>query len=191
MHNKLFVKLAENFDLGIDTDNIIFSVNREIPWGETVPKDTAYWQLTPRNLTPCRNFSSNFSKESQIVCEKLEKLQNQYKESDDNLITKFVKENLDWRKLTILRTDHNIVTPHVDIGRHIAVNIGVKNSNTADTLIGYSTSEDNFWKQSFESFTMNDLDVYLVLVKNVHLVKPLEGISKYRYIFTYGLDILT
>ena len=111
--------------------------------------------------------------------------------SNEFLTSQFVQETINWSKLTILRTGNTIVTPHVDIGRHIAVNIGLKNSNTADTLISHHSLVDNFWEQSLESFTMNDLDVYLVLVKNSHSVKPLEGISKYRYIFTYGLDILT
>jgi len=190
MNDELFVKLVDNFDLKIDLNTTLNSITKEIPWGEP-NTDDAFWQLTPRNLTPCRNFSKNFSKECQIVCSQLELLQNQYKFSSNSLVLKFVKEQLDWKKLTIIRTSDTIVTPHVDIGRHIAVNIGIKNSNTASTFISNSAVIDNFWEQQLESFTMNDLDVYLVLVKNSHSVKPLEGISKYRYIFTYGLDILT
>lgn len=190
MNNELFVKLVENIDLNINIDCMLDSITKEVSCNQPNIDDT-YWQLTPRNLTPCRNFSRNFSKECQEVCKQLEKLQNQYRFSNEFLISQFVQETINWSKLTILRTGNTIVTPHVDIGRHIAVNIGLKNSNTADTLISHHSLVDNFWEQSLESFTMNDLDVYLVLVKNSHSVKPLEGISKYRYIFTYGLDILT
>lgn len=88
-------------------------------------------------------------------------------------------------RIHILRTT-GYVLPHVDepTARRTTINIGLKNSNCAETKFSNIDSLTDVTNTS--NFIMEDGDVYLLNVSRVHSVHPIKPCD-YRYLATYSM----
>jgi hypothetical protein len=90
--------------------------------------------------------------------------------------------------VNVIRTIGGSSVPvHCDITRDTCINIGLRNSDTFRTVIGYDSSELDFYNKPTQSYTMNDGDAYLISIKNAHCVESLITEALPRYIITYNM----
>lgn len=89
-------------------------------------------------------------------------------------------------RVHFIRTKGSIV-PHVDeAGRLCCINIGIKNSSSAITLMSNDGIRENFY-QNNSKYILEDGTAYLVNTSNIHSVVSDSEIP--RYLITYGFGI--
>lgn len=153
-----------------------------------------HWQKFNTNISFARNFPNNFLNECKEVSEKLKKIQQEYKnnitkENSNLLVERFLKENINYKKVSLIKVPSQIpVHLHTDITRSIALNIGLKNSNTHITYVSDDLNIKNFFKSKKSSYTLQDGDGYLVSVRYPHFLDPLTKNDSIRYIITYNIS---
>ena len=100
---------------------------------------------------------------------------------------KTIAPKFPWKKdrINLLRTAGYII-PHRDepAARRTTINIGLKNSNCAETK--FSNIDSLTDTTNTTNFIMEDSDVYLLNVFKVHSVHPIKPCN-YRYLITYSM----
>jgi hypothetical protein len=196
--NTVFEKLSDSFKVDWDIDDIASKIANNIvdpnqttntrPRPYSDPSGLAHWQVFSLNIAFARNFYKNFSIECEEVAHKLIQLQSEIDHSDNPLVNRFLDHKPDARRVNVIRTIGGSSVPvHCDITRDTCINIGLRNSNTFRTVIGYDSSELDFYNKPTQSYTMNDGDAYLISIKNAHCVESLTTESLPRYIITYNM----
>ncbi len=200
-----FKKISENFFIDWDIKTVIgkfihekvFSDDptiRQLPISD--PSGALHWQVFSPGLAFSRNFYINFPNECEQIANKIRALQcdllNTEITTDDYLIKSFLEHTVNKHGINLIRIlPGKGIGPHFDITRDISINIGLQNSETCTTNIAFTPTVDNFYKNPMVSYTMNDGDVYLLLVKNAHSVT--SNIStdsdRVRYIITYNINV--
>ena len=91
----------------------------------------------------------------------------------------------DKNRIQLLRTSGYIL-PHADepAARRTTINIGLKNSNCAETKFSNKNSLTDV--NDTTNFIMEDGDAYLLDVFSVHSVHPIKSCD-YRYLITYAM----
>ena len=86
-------------------------------------------------------------------------------------------------RVHFIRTKGDIVPHRDENGRKCCINIGVKNSTGALTIIGIDNTYETFDKRK-QSYVVEPGVGYLVDVSRIHAVTALN--DEYRYLITYG-----
>ena len=201
MHSDLFIKLSSEFDVGWNVDDVVkdFSEDQVDPNAKEKKRHDVYsdplgvphFQMFPSGIAFARNFSLNFPIQCEETASRLINLQNKIKSNNiqDSLTREFLNCNISSRAVNLIRiTSGKNVSPHVDTTRAFCVNIGLKNSNLWKTNVYRSENSKEFEHSPKYSYSMNDKDVYILNVKNVHSVESTNyNLGKERYILTYTL----
>ena len=201
MHSDLFIKLSSEFDVGWNVDDVVkdFSEDQVDPNAKekkrhgvySDPSGAPHFQMFPSGIAFARNFSLNFPTQCEETASRLINLQNKIKSNNiqDSLTREFLNCNISSRAVNLIRiTPGKNVSPHVDTTRAFCVNIGLKNSNLWKTNVYRSENSKEFEHSPKYSYSMNDKDVYILNVKNVHSVESTNyNLGKERYILTYTL----
>jgi hypothetical protein len=92
-------------------------------------------------------------------------------------------------RVHLIRT-YGAIAPHIDEVRKCALNIGLHNSNSAETFFSLSNRETDFIDNAadLESYVMQDGDVWLLDVSKFHSVRPKLNTPNPRYLVTYGFS---
>lgn len=196
--NTIFEKLSDNFTVGWDIQDIMSRIadnivdpnyvpnTRPMPYSD--PSGRAHWQVFSFNIAFARNFYKNFPHECEEVADQLIELQRKIDHSENPLVNKFLNHEPDARRVNIIRTIGGRNVPvHCDITRDTCINIGLHNSNTFRTVIGYDSSESDFYDKPTQSYVMRDGDAYVISIKNAHCVESLISEPLPRYIITYNM----
>lgn len=194
----LYKKIFSGFNVSWDIEeledkfeSITLDKYYRIPYSD--PNNRTHWQFYNSGIAFLRNFHINFKEECNEV---VAKLQNQQRilsispDVDNPLITEFLKTDLRPGKVTIIKILPNSdVKKHVDITRNVCLNIGLKRSNKWNTIIGDTCIEEEYDPEHSPSYTINDGDGYLMLVKNVHSVVCNDPANLLpRYVMTIHLS---
>lgn len=183
--------LAEKF-----TDDIVVDNNKDAPQFKS--DGSPHWQYYKPHIRFSRNFYRNFPDESIEVTDKLKLLQNTVRDTyiinnfdtDNILLQRFLIHDFNPMAVTILKINAGVsVVPHIDSSRQSTLNIGLRNSNSCQTIISDITDVKNlsdFNQRVQGSYIMNDGDVYLLSTMHGHAVKSLSNIND-RYLITYPL----
>lgn len=199
----LFEKISEKLCLDIDIDLIESKFIEDqtdpssiirgyhSPYSHSSKKP--HWQYFPSGISFARNFDINFKYETELIIDNLKEIRRNYikdtkqlTELSKILLTSPIKNG----RVNLLKIKSGTnVQPHHDDTRSVAINIGLKNSNSCITNIGRHDSITDFWNLPYTSFTVNDGDVYLLNVKYPHSVTSLvsESDDIDRYLITYTL----
>lgn len=110
-------------------------------------------------------------------------------------VTDVLKEKfpaIAWRndRVHLIRTQ-GYIPPHVDEVRTCALNIGLSESNSAETQLGMNNQESDFLvlSRDYTTYIMQDREAYLLDVSKFHAVRPLTLFSQPRYLVTYGFGV--
>lgn len=97
-----------------------------------------------------------------------------------------------WRadRVHLIRT-HGYIPPHIDEVRTCALNIGLRDSNSAETQLSTNNQESDFLLTSrdYSTYVMQDKEAYLLDVSKFHAVSPLTLFAQPRYLVTYGFGV--
>ena len=194
------IKLSSGFKITWDVGHVLNSfvdipVEEQIldEHGWTTDSDKRpHWQMLEQLVYISRFFYERFPVECQLIAEELKKLQISLSEQQcDPLVQKFLDHEITPDRVHLLKIrPGDFVRPHRD-ERNFTVNIGLKNSNTADTYISDSigTTANEFWNHPRYGFTMQDSDVYLLSVQHLHSVESMvaQDSGIYRYLISYSI----
>lgn len=146
------------------------------------------------NMGPCWQYFSNgriyffrnlhpyYGEFCSTVVSTIKKIQMEYSTSTDERYKKFLDYEIISSRVTVLKMPFGITVPaHTDVTRTHSINIGLKNSNVAETLFHYSDG-------SKDRYTMADGDMYFLNTGIMHSVSPLvpQSPKKFRYLITYS-----
>jgi hypothetical protein len=194
--NSLFVKLASNFKVELNLEEMFLQFGPEViakpsdGKGHVVKsKDQqVFWQTYLNGTSFARDFSFTFPNESKKIVEQIRMLQNQISQSDSPLIKTFKAATIFPVDLMLLRINQDAGV-HIDGNRRVALNIGLRNSNSKQTVISEDTNIENFQESKLHSFTMEDGDAYLINTRHPHAVSsiPKENWNSPRYIITHTI----
>jgi hypothetical protein len=194
--NSLFVKLTSNFKVELNLEEMFLQFGPEFICEPsdgkgyvTKSKDhRVFWQTYLNGTSFARDFSFTFPREAEKIVDQIRALQNQVFESDSPLIKTFKAATIFPVDLMLLRINQNACV-HVDGKRAIALNIGLRNSNSKETVISEDTNIENFQESKLHSFTMEDGDAYLINTRHPHAVNSIskENCSDPRYIITHTI----
>jgi len=94
----------------------------------------------------------------------------------------------DKTRLRLIRT-RGYVLPHTDEVRHTCINIGLLNSDSAETHFGRTNQQSDFEPpMDTNKFICQDGDVYLLNVKTVHAVYPIRDCDRYLITYPFSRD---
>lgn len=194
--NSLFVKLTSNFKVELNLEEMFLQFGPEFisePNSEkgyvTKSKDQqVFWQTYLNGTSFARGFSFTFPNEAEKIVDQIRLLQNQVSEFDSPLIKTFKSAKIFPIDLMLLRINQD-ARVHIDGNRRIALNIGLRNSNSKETFISEDTNIENFQKSKIHSFTIEDGDAYLINTRHPHAVKSIakEDWNTPRYIITHTI----
>jgi hypothetical protein len=196
----LFKKIADSVPALFDIEELekTFIEDQFNPIEEPIihPSGKPHWQYYIKTqLYVARNMSNTFPSEMNKICEQLKCIQNQCKADDflnkNSLVKEFCSSPITAENISFIKippknknaTGHTI-QPHCDIGRKLALNIGLKNSNSCTTHIIDSTTATDFSNHEQYSYNMNDGEAWLLKVSNAHAVTS-HSDTVSRYILTY------
>jgi len=194
------IKLSSDFNITWDVNNVLNSfidipvedyILDEDGWTTDLSR-RPHWQMLEQLVSISRFFYETFPAECQMIAEQLKNLQTSLiDQQHDPLVQNFLNHEITPNRVHLLKLrPGDFVRPHRD-ERTFTVNIGLKNSNTADTYISNSIeiTEDEFWKQPNYKFTMQDNDVYLLSVQHLHSVESMAAQDSgiYRYLISYSI----
>ena len=198
-----YIKLASYFKFDFDLDEMIskFDGDRIDPAGILTnqnvyrdPSGVLHWQYYPNSkIRFARNFYRNCKNECKSIAQELRNLQHHLEQKNNvsnELVNNFVEHNIVEENIGLIMQQSGVtVDPHVDRGRQLTLNIGLKNSNIGQTYISGTTQIDDFYSLDLESYVMNDGDVYLLSTKYSHCVQSLTDshCDKNRYVVTYSM----
>ena len=203
-YDKIFRKVDENFFLSFDIEELLdgFDEISTDPLAENRGSHRFYknpeghfkWQYFPLNATISVHFSKTFPKEAEEIVSKLKILKEKIIASgiESYTVEKLKHHEINPECITIFKlSSEDTLAPHVDNARTATINIGLKNTNAHNVLIGL-TQVEAFWKNHHRSFTVEDGDVYLLDVRYLHGVVPRKENTdkKTRYIISYNLDLI-
>ena len=194
------IKLSSEFNITWDVNHVLNSfinipVEEQIldERGWTTDSDNRpHWQMLEQLVSISRFFYERFPVECQLIAEELKKLQISLAEQPHHpLVQKFLDHEITPDRVHLLKIrPGDFVRPHRD-ERNFTVNIGLKNSNTADTYVSDSmtTTTEEFWNRPRYGFTMQDKDVYLLSVQHLHAVESMvaQDSGVYRYLISYSI----
>lgn len=193
-HNRVY-HLLSNFTVSWDIDEILKKfiedqanpVNERYPYYH--PSKKPHWQIFHREIGICfaRNFDISFKEECYEVIQKLKVIQKNINNSINSvLIEKFLTEKFVFSNVNLIKVMPNTeVELHNDITRNIALNIGLKNSNTHIGYVGEELDIQKFDQNRASTYTINEGDGYLISVKHPHCLKPVLTTNKIRYVISY------
>jgi hypothetical protein len=194
--NSLFVKLTSNFKVELNLEEMFLQFGPEFICEPsdgkgyvTKSKDhRVFWQTYLNGTAFARDFSFTFPNEAKKITDQIRALQNQVFESDSPLIKTFKAATIFPVDLMLLRINQD-ARVHIDGKRAIALNIGLRNSNTKETVISEDTNIENFQESKLHSFTMEDGDAYLINTRHPHAVNSIvkENYNNPRYIITHTI----
>jgi len=194
--NSLFVKLTSNFKVDLNLEEMFLQFGPEFvcePGSEKgyviSSKDhRVFWQTYLNGTAFARDFSFTFPNEAKKITDQIRALQNQVFESDSPLIKTFKAATIFPMDLMLLRINQD-ARVHIDGNRAVALNIGLRNSNTKETVISEDTNIENFQESKLHSFTMEDGDAYLINTRHPHAVNSISKENCYnpRYIITHTI----
>lgn len=203
MDNDVLIHLKSNFNFTWDVENLVSKfldddiIPIQIKKLNIVYSDPAgrpHWQMFKSNISFLRNFVKNFYNEAKEIEERLKELQNEIKSNIDKfskneLLTRFLNEKISFNSVNITRVySQHDVKVHIDSTRSIAINIGLKNSNTHQTFISHDMNINNYTNSIKSSYILNDNDVFLISVKNPHSMTSLNKENNLvRYAITYNI----
>lgn len=198
-----FLKLTSDFNFNFDLEAIVskFDGDRMDPTATSTnqniyndPSGVLHWQYYPNSkIRFARNFYKNCKDECESIAHELKNLQRYYRLKNDKtnvLVNNFLEHNIVGKNVGLMMQQSGVtVDPHIDRAREMALNIGLKNSNTGATYVSGTTQINNFYSLDLESYVMNDGDVYLLGTKYSHSVRSLvdSDSERNRYIVTYSM----
>jgi hypothetical protein len=189
-------KITLTWDVDKIVDGITMTLSNSVDSYEVLVVDSKepYWQLyKATNTIFARNFNAIFPSLAKEVIDQLKILQSQARPEDfADLIfyNAFIDHKFDFKKITLIKSLPGIdVKPHIDNGRFLAINIGLKNSNTCTTYISDSSAKNGFWEGDLHSYTLEDNEVCIVNVDLTHAVKSnvTADSDQIRYLITYHI----
>ena len=194
--NSLFVKLTSNFKVELNLEEMFLQFGPEFICEPsdgkgyvTKSKDQqVFWQTYLNGTSFARGFSFTFPNEAEKIVDQIRLLQNQVSEFDSPLIKTFKSAKIFPIDLMLLRINQD-ARVHIDGNRRIALNIGLRNSNSKETFISEDTNIENFQESKLHSFTMEDGDAYLINTRHPHAVNSIvkENCNNPRYIITHTI----
>lgn len=196
MNDDLILKIGSDFRVSWDVENLVSKFSYDLKIGKSPysdPSGVVHWQTYPANISFARNFTKNFLIEAKEIEHKLAEIQQSVKDNmlgvSNPLVDRFIKEKIHYSRANLIRvSSKDDVGVHVDSTRMMAVNIGLLNSNTHETLVSHNPDTSMFDESKKSSYILNNGDAYLVLVKNPHCVKSLnKNVDVFRYVITYNM----
>jgi hypothetical protein len=196
----LFKKVASNLKIAFDIEKIekTFIEDQMSPSAKHLPfshpSGKPHWQKFPTNIKFARNINSTFPDEMQQLSHQLLMLQEQCRNdkilSEFPIVKIFNEHQINSGAINFIKIlPGSDVEAHCDKTRNLALNIGLKNSNSCSTYVIDGTDHINFWNNPTYSYTMNDGDAWLLSVKNAHALKSHVTLDSniIRYILTYNI----
>lgn len=193
----LFLKISDKFQVDWDLDKIESLSKLHPPiYTDDQGKFTRdhkdfRWIYFKSKLCLTQNFSKWFPDETSIFLNKFKQIQEDIskKETLFNIEKKFLNHTPEGRNLEISKIfPGNTVDIHRDWTRHVALNIGLKNSNTHEIFVSECKTVEDFNSSQKQSYIMQDGDAYFLKSKYYHTVCPILPITdKVRYIISYNL----
>jgi hypothetical protein len=193
------IQLTTGFKVSWDVDKVIQKFVDIGPpvlddaWWTIDAEERPHWQYLPQQVAISRFFYKNFPAECKEVADQLIQLQAsmQHRRNEHPLIAKFLDQTIVPTKVDIIHVlPGDNVLPHRD-ERKFAINIGLKNSYMRTTIFSDSedTTEYELFEQASYSFTMQDSDVYMLQVKNVHAAyaDATNESGMTRYLISYSI----
>jgi len=194
--NSLFVKLASNFKVELNLEEMFLQFGPEVIAKPSDGKgyvvkskdQQVFWQTYLNGTSFARGFSFTFPNEAEKITNQIRMLQNQISQSDSPLIKTFKSATIFPIDLMLLRINQDAGV-HIDGNRRVALNIGLRNSNSKQTVISEDTNIENFQESKLHSFTMEDGDAYLINTRHPHAVNSIskENWNSPRYIITHTI----
>jgi hypothetical protein len=195
--NSLFCKLTSNFKIDLDLEKMLLQFGPEVlvkpsdGAGHVITADKdqqVFWQTYLNGTSFARGFRFTFPNETTEIIDQIRILQSQVSEIDSPLIKKFKEAVIRPNDLFLLRVKRD-ADPHIDGNRSLALNIGLKNSSSRETIISNDTNIKKFWSSNLHSFTMEDGDAYLINTTHPHAVKSSakENWDNPRYLISYSI----
>lgn len=187
------IELEKNFSSEVDeeTEKTIFHKSDGSPHWQY------YSKVGAAGIRVSRNFQLNFPNETREIIDTVLSLRDKLKSSDHKspLVHKFLSQDLSYKKfkqVNLLKINGGVnVLPHVDPRRSLALNIGLKNSDSCRTIFSEltecNTVADFIGATEKKAFVMEDGDVYLLAVNHMHAVQNIDS-TRDRYIITYTFD---
>lgn len=189
----LFSNFNVNWDLNTMLDkfieNQINPINIRLPYNH--PSKKPHWQEFDKEsgILFARNFHFNFKEECAFIVDKLSSIKKNIANLDNRLVKRFLEEKFVFSKINLIKVVPNTkVVLHSDITRNIALNIGLKNSNTHITYVSEDLNIKNFDKSNKSKYILNDGDGYLISVRHPHCLDPIIENKDPRYVLTYTLN---
>jgi hypothetical protein len=197
--NDLFLKLTSNFKIDLNLEEMF-----EIFTNEYIVKPTdgpgfiyrieesskVYWQTYLNGTAISRGFYLAFPEETKQIISQIQELQKNTLDNGSELIKRFKEDVIDPRGICLIRIKAGTnAEPHIDGNRSVALNIGIQNSNTRETIISEDTNIKNFWRSNKHTFRMEDGDAYLINTSYPHAVKTTVNSERInaRYLLTYSI----
>lgn len=139
------------------------------------------WQFfSTGNLYFFRNLYPLHKDFCHYVVDQIKKIQDMYRDKNQIIYHDFTNYEIIPNKVTVVKIPMGARVPkHVDARKH-GINIGLKNSNIAETRFYFDDG-------TTEKYVMNDGDVYFLNTNISHSVEPLvkQDKTKFRYLVTY------
>tara|TARA_R110000868_G_scaffold342352_3_gene603175 strand:+ start:222 stop:779 length:558 start_codon:yes stop_codon:yes gene_type:complete len=180
-----FLKIHDNFHMQWDVEKIVNELSNIRSSLE--PED-------PMGISFNRNLYTLYKYECESLADNLTNIQTTIKQSclptKSVMLDAFLGCAFSPKRICISRLlPGQAVAVHCDKTRSIALNIGIKNANACKIHMSNTVDINKFWESERQEYVMNDGDMYLVHVKNAHLVESLRPISDRitRFIITYSL----
>lgn len=197
--NDLFVKLTSNFKIDLNLEEMFKKFSNEYI---VKPSDgpgfmhfiegssEVYWQTYLNGTAFSRGFHLAFPDETKLIVSRIQELQQNAVANSSILIERFKTDVVDPQHIYLIRIKAGTnAEPHIDGNRSLALNIGIQNSNSRETIISEDANIKNFWLSTRHSFRMEDGDAYLINTSYPHAVKTTvitERINA-RYLLTYSI----
>jgi hypothetical protein len=201
-YDKIFRKVDDNFFLSFDIEELLDGYTETLmdPLADQRGSHRVYknpegkfsWQYFPLNATISTHFSKTFPKEAEEIVSKLKILKEKILASgiESYAVEKLKQHEINPECITIFKLSSiDTLPPHIDNARTATINIGLKNSNTHNVLVG-RTPIETFWKNNHKAFVVEDGQAYLLDVRYMHGVVPRTENTdmRTRYIISYNLD---
>lgn len=197
--NDLFLKLTSNFKIDLNLEEMFKIFSKEYIVKPTdgpgfmhyiEGSSEVYWQTYLNGTAFSRGFYLAFPEETKQIISQIQELQQNTLENGSTLIKRFREDVVDPQHIYLIRIKAGTnAEPHIDGNRSLALNIGIRNSNSRETIISEDTDIKNFWRSTKHSFRMEDGDAYLINTSYPHAVKTTVNTERInaRYLLTYSI----
>jgi hypothetical protein len=197
--NDLFLKLTSNFKIDLNLEEMFKKFSKEYIVKPTdgpgfmhciEGSSEVYWQTYLNGTAFSRGFYLAFPEETKQIVSQIQELQQNTLENGSALVKRFKEDIVDPQHIYLIRIKAGTnAEPHIDGNRSLALNIGIRNSNSRETIISEDTDIKNFWRSTMHSFRMEDGDAYLINTSYPHAVKTTVNTERInaRYLLTYSI----